>query len=179
MSALSIYLADSPVPHLQTSAAAQISDWLAPLGVVFRQFFTGHLDLDASQDEIIEAQRELLNDLMLAHDFAAIDVLNVSPGYSRLEKLLSDLQTEHSHPDNQARLFLAGRGRFYLRAETEIHALDCGPGDFVTLPAKLAHWFELDTSAAFCVVRLFAFAEGKKHSIASDSLTARRFEGRG
>ncbi len=162
MSDLRIYrdLSRKPLVHAQNAAA--INEHMNELGAVFGQFSVANEppDSEAGQDEIIEAHRELLNALMLEYAFASIDVLNVTQDYPHLEKLLAQFQSEHRHPETEARLFIAGGGCFYLRARDRIYAVTCQPGDFISLPANLYHWYEMDTSAPLCVVRLYSSAQG-------------------
>lgn len=161
MSDLKVYPAmggcmEKPCSH--TRNALSISARLGSLGVVYKQFEVADEapDSDASQDEIIEAHRPLINTLMQEHAFVAIDVLNIAPDYPRLAKLLRSFQDEHEHPETEARLLLAGSGWFHLRAAREIYAVKCMPGDFISLPAKMSHWFEMDTTQPFCTVRLYS-----------------------
>lgn len=135
---------------------------LRDLGVSFGQFELANLppDVYATQDEVIEAERELLDTLMREHAFETLDVLSITPEYPRMEKLHQDFNSEHLHPHMEARLFLVGRGCFFLRRADEVYAVTCERGDFISLPAQLSHWFDMGEQPLLCMVRLYASASG-------------------
>lgn len=162
MSELQIYRGGVRQVAWQTRDPKIMQVRLRDLGVVFEQFQLANLhpDIYAAQDEVIEGERELLDALMRKHGFAAIDVLSITPEYPRMEKLHQDFQREHVHPHMQARLFLAGRGCFYLRSADEVHAVTCERGDFISLPAQISHWFDMGEQALLLMVRLYASASG-------------------
>ena len=162
MSDLKIYRGAEREPVLQTQNSAEIQVQMSSLGAIFEQhdLLASGSHIDASQDEIIEAHRELLNSLMLQHAFATIDVLNINAQFPCLEKLQRQFQTEHKHPEVEARLFIAGRGCFYMRAEAEVYAITCETGDFISLPSDVSHWFDMDTATPLCTVRLYSSSQG-------------------
>jgi len=161
MSDLKVYRGSKRELYSQTRDSVAIAAILGELGASFEQHALNNApDIYASQDEIIESQRELINALMQKHAFVSLDALSVTPDYPRLEKLLADFQSEHHHPEIEARLFLAGLGCFYLRVDDMVYALACEPGDFLSLPPQVSHWFKMDTSEPMCAVRLYSSAHG-------------------
>ena len=162
MSELNIYDAAEGVVRSRTNQTEKIAKKLSHIGAVFAQYELPQepQDFEETQDETLETHRELLNDLMLGHGFASIDVLSVPLGYPRLEKLTKTFATEHHHPEHQGVLLLAGGGRFHFRYGEQLLCLQCEPGDFINLPAKVNHWFEMDQERPFCAIRLFASIDG-------------------
>lgn len=144
---------DSPIREPRAIQAR-----LQPLGVIFAQYpLTGPApDVDAGQDEVIEAQCTLLDTIMREHGLSGIDVLNLDPSRVDPTRLQAESESEHWHPDAEARLFLAGGGRFHLRSNEYRYELRCVPGDYVGLPAGLRHAFLMDSAEHLCMVRLRA-----------------------
>lgn len=118
------------------------------------------LEPDAHQDEVIEAYREDLDRLMQHYGFAAVDVLCVTSEHPSLERLRDEFTSEHWHRNHEGRLFVDGRGLFYIRENGAIYALLCERGDFVSLPAGVTHWFDMGERPAFRSIRLFSDPEG-------------------
>lgn len=160
MSELRVFSGDDRQAAWHTHDPDSIQDHLQGLGVVFSQpCLSGDIPhADASQDEVIESERELVDELMRKHGFETIDVLSVTPEYPRIEKLQQDFQNEHLHPAMEARLFLAGRGCFFLRDKDAVYAVVCERGDFISVPANLSHWFDMGESPLLCMVRLYTRA---------------------
>lgn len=162
MSLLKIYSDKAGRPVYATDDVADIRRSLAGIGALFQRVRlpSTDLDRDANQDEVIEAYRETLDDLMQEHGFAAMDVLTVAGAHPHLSSLHREFMEEHWHRGVEGRLFVAGRGLYYLRARDRIYAVLCGRGDFIGLPAGTSHWFDMGERPSFRAIRLFPSAEG-------------------
>lgn len=180
MSQLSIYYdADSP----NTGSAyvsrdpASIQARLAEIDVHYERLDLPpvQLESDAHQDEVIEAYRESLDGLMQHHGFVAVDVLCITEGHPRLDQLREEFTNEHWHRNHEGRLFVDGRGLFYIREDDAIYALLCERGDFVCLPAGVSHWFDMGEHPAFRSIRLFPNPEGWGGAVSTGSDMAGHF----
>lgn len=165
MTQLSIYHR-SDLPDAEPSEVIrdpkEIKTRLAQVDVAYARLELPAVDLesDAHQDEVIEAYREELDGLMQRYGFAAVDVLCVTSEHPSLDRLRGEFTTEHWHRNYEGRLFVDGRGLFYIRVDDTVHALLCERGDFISLPAGVSHWFDMGESPAFRSIRLFSDPEG-------------------
>lgn len=88
------------------------------------------------------------------------DRVAVSPGDARWPALRAQFLAEHRHGDAEIRFFLSGTGLFYLRSGAGFLGLLCEAGEWVTLPAGLAHCFDAGEAPAFEALRLFGQPQG-------------------
>jgi cupin superfamily acireductone dioxygenase involved in methionine salvage len=64
----------------------------------------------------------------------------------------------HYHMYLQARLMVKGIGRFCFEIDDELLELDVGPGDFISFPAKVIHYF--NTLEPTLAIRFFSTDDG-------------------
>lgn len=180
MTQLSIYSDSDPSAGEPTHVSRDpeaIRTRLANIGVAYARLELPELELepDAHQDEVIEAYREDLDALMQRYGYAAVDVLCVTPEHPSLERLRSEFSSEHWHRNHEGRLFVDGRGLFYIRGNGSVYALLCERGDFVSLPAGVSHWFDMGEHPAFRSIRLFSDPEGWGGAVPSGGDLAAHF----
>lgn len=180
MTQLSIYYdADPPAaePVYVSRDPEAIRARLAAIDVHYERLDlpAARLESDAHQDEVIESYREEVDALMQRHGFAAVDVLCVTEEHPSLERLREEFTNEHWHRNHEGRLFVDGRGLFYIREDGAIHALLCERGDFVCLPAGVSHWFDMGERPAFRSIRLFSDPEGWGGAVLTGGDRARHF----
>lgn len=164
MTQLSFYPAAGPSdePTYVTRDPETIRARLAAIDVRYERLSLPPVEMepDALQDEVIEAYRETLDGLMQHHGFVAVDVLCVTATHPNLARLREEFTSEHWHRNREGRLFVDGRGLFYIRQDDGIYALLCERGDLVCLPAGVSHWFDMGERPAFRSIRLFADPAG-------------------
>lgn len=67
---------------------------------------------------------------------------------------------KHTHFEDEVRLFLEGKGRFWFELPTgEIIHQDMNKGDWINIPAGISHWYEFIDSEV-TVARFFTGLEG-------------------
>ena len=69
----------------------------------------------------------------------------------------------HYHEHFEIRIILRGTVTFYIIEDDLIYVITCSPGDKITIPPKLVHWFSYD--GHLTVLRLFNTEEGRKCKI--------------
>lgn len=84
----------------------------------------------------------------------------LAPGDARWPALRQQFLAEHRHGDAEIRFFLSGTGLFYLRCGDGFLGLLCEAGEWVALPAGLAHRFDAGEAPACEVLRLFGQPQG-------------------
>ncbi|GAB3675488.1 hypothetical protein [Salinisphaera aquimarina] len=136
---------------------ACISARLAPLGVRYQRLDLPVVAFDAAAecDEVIGSYLEPLNALLQTMPCATLDVTSVLPDHPRIDVLQRKLMTEHAHDTPEAQLMVWGCGMLFMRDQNHVWALRCEAGDFVRLPPRLYHWFEMQPGMGFRALRLF------------------------
>ena len=134
---------------------------LAPAGVGLERW---HADrpLSGAVDDaaILSAYAADIARLQARGGYTSCDVLRVTPDWPDLPALRAKFLAEHVHDDDEVRFFVEGAAVFYIRAGGVVHALECGVGDLIVLPAGTTHWFDTGERPHFTAIRLFVTPEG-------------------
>ena len=167
MTLLTVWADDRPdQPTLRTDDHAAIADALAPIGVVFEHVAPAdRLPDTASQDEVIEAHREIVDRLIAEHGYRLVDVAQLHPVDSdewreTAAGARARFLNEHTHDEEEIRYFVAGSGVFYLHVDGKVHAMLCTAGDLLSVPALTTHWFDMGTAPDFTAIRFFHDDDG-------------------
>ena len=167
MTLLTVWADDQPAtPILRTSDHGEIAQTLQPLGVVFEHVPVGdRLPDSASQDEVLEAHRPLVDRLVAEHGYRLVDVAQLHPvdsdeWRSTAAGARAKFLNEHTHDEEEIRYFVAGSGVFYLHIDGRVHAMLCTPGDLLSVPALTTHWFDMGTQPDFTAIRFFHDDDG-------------------
>lgn len=133
---------------------------LAPTGVQFGRWPLRPLPDSAGLAAVQAAYAEELADL--GGDFAlhSADRVALAPDDAHWPALRQQFLAEHRHADAEIRFLLAGTGLFYLRGAQGFLGLLCEAGEWVALPAGLAHCFDAGEAPAFEALRLFGRPQG-------------------
>lgn len=140
----------------------RIAPWLQGLGVSWGVL---HLSPAPEPDEPgaedwLQAQKGPLATLGQGLGLHRIDRVRVSPGQPGWPALRQQFTQEHRHSEAELRVFLAGAGLFTVRHPEGFVGLLCEAGDWVALPAGLAHSFDAGAEPYFDALRLLGQAEG-------------------
>ena len=167
MTLLTVWADDRPdQPTLRTDDHAAIADALAPIGVVFEHVAPAdRLPDTASQDEVIEAHREIVDRLIAEYGYRLVDVAQLHPVDSdewreTAAGARARFLNEHTHDEEEIRYFVAGSGVFYLHVDGKVHAMLCTAGDLLSVPALTTHWFDMGTAPDFTAIRFFHDDDG-------------------
>jgi 1,2-dihydroxy-3-keto-5-methylthiopentene dioxygenase len=142
---------------------AQVRDYLAARGILHDRWEADRpLAQDATQDEILEAYAHVLKPYMAANGYTVADVINVHPGTPNLPELRAKFLREHTHTEDEVRFFVQGRGLFWfnLGAGEPIIGVVCTAGDLLSVPAGIAHWFDLGPEPGVKAIRMFIDTSG-------------------
>ena len=159
MSMLTIY-DESGAPqqaHLQPEA---IAGALAPLNIDFQRYPTVALPQEADSAAVLHAYAEVIAELQHRAGYQAVDVVRMLPTHPDVAPLRAKFLSEHTHADDEVRLFVEGGGLFCLHIGDKVYALTCTAGDYIRVPAGAAHWFDMGAHPQFTAVRLFMSPEG-------------------
>ncbi|MBI3772935.1 MAG: cupin [Gammaproteobacteria bacterium] len=161
MSLLKVFDAQNPGQFETISHYDAIATRLHGAGVRFERWQAAQpLHVDASQDEVIEAYRESVDQLMEEYDFQSVDVISLKPDHPDREALRKKFLDEHIHTDFEVRFFVEGKGLFYIHAADKVYGIRCEQGDLISVPANAKHWFDMGSAPKFKCIRLFTTPEG-------------------
>ena len=162
-------------PAAEPARAEPVDDPAAALGAFgLRLERWPARDLRGLDDEqILAAYAARIAATSAEFGFQVVDVLAVPPDHPERAALRARFRGEHHHPDFEVRVFARGGGALYLRAGGDVYRMDCEDGDWLSLPAGVAHWFEMGDGADVRIIRFFVDAEGWKATFTGSDLPDR------
>jgi 1,2-dihydroxy-3-keto-5-methylthiopentene dioxygenase len=161
MSILRIYAEDNPRDYREFTDFEAIAANLHEAGILFERWKADrNLAKDATQDEILAAYEQSVSKLMQDRGFVTADVISVHAEMPNHPELRKKFLEEHTHSEDEARFFVEGRGLFYIHTRNNIYAVLCERNDFIDVPARTPHWFDMGSKPLLKVIRTFTTAEG-------------------
>jgi 1,2-dihydroxy-3-keto-5-methylthiopentene dioxygenase len=165
MSSLTVYhqtsaqLPNKVLTHLEDIAAT-----LADFGVRFERWQAAMpLTPDADQDQLIDAYRAPLDELMAERGLAQVQVVRMDNRQPLPPELRAERLAEHSYDQDEVCLFVAGRGLFSLHVDDYVYALLCEKNDLIVIPAGIKRWFDMGEHPHFVTIRLFNAPQAAAH----------------
>jgi len=171
--------ADPGAPARTLVDGAEIQAALAARGVRFERIAAlVDLPAGASSDDVLAAYKPFIDAEKSAFGYATADVVRVPRGTPDTAPLRARFLDEHTHAEDEARLFAGGSGAFYLHLGGEVLVVVCERGDYLRVPAGTRHWFDMGPDPDFTAVRLFTSPEGWVARFTGDPIASRfpRFE---
>ena len=162
MSALNIFL-DTHPEHclLYTQDRIQIAKELNNVGVRFEQWATNaSIGTHSTHAEILAAYDADIKRLVAEQGFLSWDVVSLHPNHPDKTALRQKFLDEHTHNEDEVRFFVSGFGLFTLHIDNKVYSVHCERGDFISVPAKVLHWFDMGPNPDFIAIRLFNNPEG-------------------
>jgi 1,2-dihydroxy-3-keto-5-methylthiopentene dioxygenase len=180
MTTLTVFDEDRPgAPSAVLRDPEAIRDALAAHGVAFERV-TSLVDLaeDATSDAVLAAYAPFIEAEKQARGYAVADVVRIARGQQGTEPMRAKFLDEHTHSEDEARLFAEGSGAFYLHTGAQVLQIVCERGDYLRVPAGTRHWFDMGPRPCFTAVRLFTDPAGWVATFTGDEIAARfpRFE---
>lgn len=162
MTSLTTYADSAPhAPIARIDDFSTIAAELAPLAIVLERWEASvALTPDADDAAILDAYAEPIAQLKARGGYQSQDVIRIGADHPQLAALRAKFLSEHTHADDEVRFFVEGAGLFYIRAQGQIHALECTAGDLIVLPAGTRHWFDTGAQPRFAAIRLFVSPAG-------------------
>jgi 1,2-dihydroxy-3-keto-5-methylthiopentene dioxygenase len=123
-----------------------------------------NLPSGASNEQVLAAYDYLLKPFMEKCGYQTMDVIRVDGHTPNLEGIREKFIREHTHSEDEVRIFVEGQGFFWFHnkeeQEEEVFALLCEQGDLISVPANTKHWFDLGKSPKVWAIRLFTDQAG-------------------
>jgi 1,2-dihydroxy-3-keto-5-methylthiopentene dioxygenase len=116
----------------------------------------------ATDEQVLAAYDHLLKPLMDKGGYQTADVIRVDGHTPNLEGIREKFIREHTHSEDEVRVFVEGRGFFWFHKEglDDVFALLCERGDLISVPANTKHWFDLGDPPKVCAIRIFTDQAG-------------------
>jgi len=159
MSKLDVFAEDG-ARLFETAEGDEIAAWLAGIGVIFERWPTRDLPADLHSDTILATYAPEVEQLKARGGYRSIDVVTVAPGHPDRAAMRSKFLSEHTHAEDEVRFFVRGEGLFTLHAAGRVWNVLCREGDLMSVPAGMAHWFDMGAAPDFTVIRMFVNPDG-------------------
>jgi 1,2-dihydroxy-3-keto-5-methylthiopentene dioxygenase len=116
---------------------------------------------DEDKAQILSAYDEEIRDLAARRGYEIWDVISLSDATPNIEELLKKFEQVHTHTEDEIRAIVSGKGIFIIKSE-EIGYFDVElePGDVISLPENINHFFTLMDNRQIVAVRLFIEKDG-------------------
>ncbi|MED1204284.1 1,2-dihydroxy-3-keto-5-methylthiopentene dioxygenase [Heyndrickxia acidicola] len=112
-------------------------------------------------NQILEVFKEEIEDISNRRGYKTADVISLAEHTPNLDQLLENFQREHHHSDDEVRFIVSGHGVFIIQGNDghffEVHL---NPGDLISVPENVRHYFTLDEDRKVVAVRIFVTQEG-------------------
>ncbi len=116
---------------------------------------------DEEKQQILSAFGVEIADISERRNYQQADVISLSETTPNLEQLLKNFQQEHHHEDDEVRFIVSGHGIFVIQsADGEFFDVELQPGDLISVPENVRHYFTLMEDRKVVAVRIFVTTEG-------------------
>lgn len=161
MTALHVFqLPQTTTPIKTLSAFHDITAFLAQAGIVLERWDISGVDKKSSSESLLAQFHDNIEELKAREGYQAADVIALTPeSKDRLELRQKFLQ-EHTHSEDEVRLFVHGCGTFFVPAGDLVVKLECHAGDLLRVPANTPHWFDSGEYPDFVAIRIFTNPQG-------------------
>jgi 1,2-dihydroxy-3-keto-5-methylthiopentene dioxygenase len=175
MSQLTIYSDHDPETREAVhTEPAQIGSALAAYGVRYTRASTlAPLDPAADADAVLAAYASFIAAEKAERGYQVADVIRLVRGTPDTAAMRAKFLSEHTHSEDEARLFAEGSGAFYLHIDGKVLVVVCERGDYLRVPAGTRHWFDMGPDPEFTAVRLFTDPAGWVASFTGEAIADR------
>jgi 1,2-dihydroxy-3-keto-5-methylthiopentene dioxygenase len=163
-----------PQPTLQTRDGELIRQELARRGVLFQRW-PARVELadDADQEAILAAYAQEVAAVQQGGAYPTVDVIRMTPDHPDRQALRQKFLAEHTHSEDEVRLFVEGQGLFCLHLGDEVLQVLCEADDWIAVPAGTKHWFDMGPAPRFCALRFFHNPQGWVAEFTGDPIASR------
>jgi 1,2-dihydroxy-3-keto-5-methylthiopentene dioxygenase len=135
----------------------EIREFLANYGIWYRRFEgSDELSEDASNEEILAAYAQPIEQLKAEGGYVTADVINIVPTTPNLDAMLAKFDKEHWHDEDEVRFIVKGNGLFHVHPkEGPVFRIEVSKGDMINVPRGTMHWFHLCSDRTIRAIRLF------------------------
>lgn len=175
MTRLTVYTDNGDTkPVLDTRDHARITAELKAIGVAFDHWqANAQLPDGADQAAVLAIYRDQLEKLERTYGYQSKDVVRLNPDHPDRQALRAKFLAEHTHDDDEVRIFVEGGATFFLHAPGKVYELYAERGDLINVPAGAKHWFDTGIAPSFTAIRLFTSPSGWEARFTGDAVASR------
>ncbi|WP_100372920.1 cupin domain-containing protein [Bacillus sp. FJAT-45037] len=119
-----------------------------------------HLN-DEDKKQVLSTFDEEIQSLAARRGYKRWDVISLNKDTPELDSLLKKFEKVHTHTEDEVRAITAGSGTFVIKGEkTGYFDVRLSPGDVISVPVNVPHFFTLSEEKQVVAVRLFIDPEG-------------------
>ncbi|TYR79807.1 cupin domain-containing protein [Priestia megaterium] len=116
---------------------------------------------DEEKETILSSFDAEIKDISQRRGYQAQDIISLSEETPNIEELLKNFQREHHHTDDEVRFIVSGHGIFVIQGKDgEFFDVELEPGDLISVPENVRHYFTLMEDRKVVAVRIFVTTEG-------------------
>ena len=116
---------------------------------------------DAEKEELLGLVQSRFDELKREKGYTTRDMVVIHEDVPGLADMLAKFDKIHYHTDDEVRYILAGHGYFgFVGPDGMQFQLEVAAGDYINVPAKAEHWFEMKDSQRIKAVRYFIDTSG-------------------
>ena len=147
---------------------------LARRGVLFQRW-PARVELadDADQETILAAYAQEVAAVQRGGAYPTVDVIRMAPDHPDRQALRQKFLAEHTHAEDEVRMFVEGKGLFCLHLGDEVLQVLCEADDWIAVPAGTRHWFDMGPAPRFCALRFFNNPQGWVAEFTGDPIASR------
>lgn len=161
MTALHVFqLPQTTTPIKTLSAYHEITAFLAQAGIVLERWDISGVDKNSSSESLLAQFHDHIEELKAREGYQAADVIALTPESKDRLALRQKFLQEHTHSEDEVRLFVHGCGTFFVPAGNLVVKLECHAGDLLRVPANTPHWFDSGEYPDFVAIRIFTNPQG-------------------
>jgi 1,2-dihydroxy-3-keto-5-methylthiopentene dioxygenase len=155
MSSLTIWDEKTKKEEFNSTHFGEIKWNLEQLGVKFDRWDGVIIDDDYTADQILEAYSPYLEELLSTGTVESADVVSMTVDTPNYQEMRSKFLNEHTHSEDEVRMFVRGYGDFILHIDDKIYSIHCEKDDLLSVPKNIKHWFDAGTEPNFTALRIF------------------------
>jgi 1,2-dihydroxy-3-keto-5-methylthiopentene dioxygenase len=125
---------------------------------------------ETHEGEILNYYQADIAEVKKEKNYKFVDVISVKKTDSFASARRNHFLSEHTHTEDEVRLFLSGTVLIYLHIQARIHILQCGRGDFLTIPKGVKHWLDMGPDPEYSCIRWFNSEEGVKNQLTENCI---------
>lgn len=162
MSALTIFSdTQADTPLWQSRDAEQIAQQLAQYHIRFERWQADRpLAADPDNEQVLLAYQHEIVKLVAEKGYQSWDVISIGAEHPDKDTLRKRFLSEHTHAEDEVRFFVQGAGLFCLHVADKVLQILCEKNDLISVPAGVAHWFDMGATPSFTAIRIFDNPQG-------------------
>jgi 1,2-dihydroxy-3-keto-5-methylthiopentene dioxygenase len=161
MTALHVFqLPHTAEPVKSLSTFHDITAFLAQSGIVLERWDVSGVDKNSSSEHLLARFHDDIEDLKAREGYQSADVISLTPDHKDRLELREKFLQEHTHSEDEVRLFVLGSGTFFVPVGNLVVKLICVAGDLLRVPANMPHWFDSGEYPDFTAIRIFTNPQG-------------------